>query len=71
MPRKKKAQEQLEAKRKENIDNFNELVPLAAKGHTKTFCVKKGEVKKTSELNGEECVICGQFVGNGGICDPL
>lgn len=50
---------------------FNELIPKAAKLHTKTFCMKKGEVKKTEELTGEECLNCKMFVANGGLCDPL
>lgn len=53
------------------IDDFDKLVPKAAKLHTRTFCPKKGEVRKTAELTGEECMRCGQFVGHGGICDPL
>lgn len=71
MPRKKKAQEQLEDERKGEVDRFNKWVPLAAKIHTKTFCTKKGDVKKTVELTGEECLNCKQFVVNGGDCDPL
>ena len=69
--RTQKTVRQLEAKRKEDIDKFNEWVPRAAKLHTETFCMKKGEVKKTVELTGEECVNCKEFVVNGGDCDPL
>jgi hypothetical protein len=70
MPRKKKDPE-LEARKKEEVDRFNKWVPLAAKIHVKTFCMKKGDVRVTGELTGEECVSCMQFVVNGGLCDPL
>jgi hypothetical protein len=55
----------------EDIKKFNELIPLATKVHTYTWCEKNAKLRLTVTLRAEECLYCGRFILNGGTCDPL
>ena len=58
-------------KREEEIKKFKELIPKAVKVHPWTYCLKKGRMIRTIDLDAEECVNCPEFVLRGGVCDPL
>jgi hypothetical protein len=59
------------SKKRLEIRKFNELIPLAARVHTYTWCEKIAKLRLTVTLRAEECVNCGRFILNGGTCDPL
>jgi len=57
--------------REEEIKKFDELVAIAAQLRSPVYCPKKDKYVNTSDLKGEECVPCTEFVVRGGKCDPL
>ena len=53
------------------IQWFEDMAMKAATLHPWTWCVKRQVSVPTAALSGEECLSCEEFMGNGGICDPL